>query len=143
MQSSRQYRIMSGITALATGLILLLLVGCRTTKEYQYRDVYIHTTDTLHITKIDTLREQIIDTVVIDNDTIIYRSRVVYRDKIKYVDVYQKTDSIQNINNENKQIVEQYKTPKIMKILAGIGVAALIVLMIFVAFKIVKLIKND
>ena len=134
---------MSGITALATGLILLLLVGCRTTKEYQYRDVYIHTTDTLHITKIDTLREQIIDTVVIDNDTIIYRSRVVYRDKIKYVDVYQKTDSIQNINNENKQIVEQYKTPRIMKILAGIGVAALIVLMIYVAFKIVKFIKND
>lgn len=143
MQSSRQYRIMSGITALATGLILLLLVGCRTTKEYQYRDVYIHTTDTLHITKIDTLREQIIDTVVIDNDTIIYRSRVVYRDKIKYVDVYQKTDSIQNINNENKQIVEQYKTPRIMKILAGIGVAALIVLMVYVAFRIVKLIKKD
>lgn len=134
---------MSGITALATGLILLLLVGCRTTKEYQYRDVYIHTTDTLHITKIDTLREQIIDTVVIDNDTIIYRSRVVYRDKIKYVDVYQKTDSIQNINNENKQIVEQYKTPRIMKILAGIGVAALIVLMVYVAFRIVKLIKKD
>lgn len=134
---------MSGITALATGLILLLLVGCRTTKEYQYRDVYIHTTDTLHITKIDTLREQIIDTVVIDNDTIIYRSRVVYRDKIKYVDVYQKTDSIQNINNENKQIVEQYKTPRIMKILAGIGVAALIVLMVYVAFRIVKLIKKN
>lgn len=134
---------MSGITALATGLILLLLVGCRTTKEYQYRDVYIHTTDTLHITKIDTLREQIIDTVVIDNDTIIYRSRVVYRDKIKYVDVYQKTDSIQNINNENKQIVEQYKTPRIMKILAGIGVAVLIVLMVYVAFRIIKLIKKD
>lgn len=133
---------MSGIKALATGLILLLLVGCRTTKEYQYRDVYIHTTDTLHITKIDTLREQIIDTVVINNDTIIYHSRAVYRDKIKYVDVFQKTDSIQNINNENKQVVEQYKTPKIMKILAGIGVAALIVLMIYVAFKIIKLIKN-
>lgn len=143
MQSSRQHRTMSSITAFATGLILLLLVGCRTTKEYQYRDVYIHTIDTLHITKIDTLREQIIDTVVINNDTIIYRSRVVYRDKIKYVDVYQKTDSIQNINNENKQIVEQYKTPKIMKILAGIGVAALIVLMVYVMFRIVKLIKND
>lgn len=142
MQSGRQYRIMSGITAFATGLILLLLVGCRTTKEYQYRDVYIHTTDTLHITKIDTLREQIIDTLVINNDTIIYRSRAVYRDKIKYIDVYQKTDSIQNINNDNKQIVERYKTPKIMKILAGIGVAALIVLMIYVAFKIVKLIKK-
>lgn len=134
---------MPGITALATGLILLLLVGCRTTKEHQYRDVYIYTTDTLHVTKIDTLREQIIDTIVINNDTIIYRSRAVYRDKIKYVDVYQKTDSIQNINNENKQIVEHYKTPRIMKILAGIGVAALIVLMIYVAFKIVKFIKND
>ena len=142
MQGSRKYQPLSGIAAFATGLILLLLVGCRTTKEYQYRDVYIHTTDTLHIIKIDTLREQIIDTVVINNDTITYRSRAVYRDKIKYVDVYQKTDSIQNINNENKQIVEQYKTPRIMKILAGIGVAALIVLMIYVAFRIVKLIKK-
>lgn len=134
---------MPGAKAFATGLILLLLVGCRTTKEYQYKDTYIRVTDTLYTTKIDTLREQIIDTVVINNDTIIYRSRAVYRDIIKYVDVYQKTDSIQNINNENKQIVEKYKTPKIMKILAGIGVAALIVLMIYVAFKIVKLIKND
>lgn len=142
MQSSRKYQPMPGITAFATGLILLLLVGCRTTKEYQYRDVYIHTTDTLHITKIDTLREQIVDTIVINNDTIIYRSRAVYRDKIKYVDVFQKTDSTQNINNDNKQIVEQYKTLKIMKILAGIGIAALIVLMIYVAFKIIKLIKN-
>lgn len=142
MQSSRKYQPVSGITALATGLILLLLVSCKTTKEYQYRDVYIHTTDTLHITKIDTLREQIVDTIVIDNDTIIYRSRAVYRDKIKYVDVFQKTDSIQNINNENKQIVEQYKTPKIMKILAEIGVAALIMLIIYVVFRIVKLIKK-
>lgn len=134
---------MPGAKAFATGLILLLLVGCRTTKEYQYKDTYIRVTDTLYTTKIDTLREQIIDTVVINNDTIIYRSRAVYRDKIKYVDVYQKTDSIQNINNENKQIVEQYKIPKIMKILAGIGVAALILLMIFVAFKIIKLKKNN
>lgn len=134
---------MSGITALATGLILLLLVGCRTTKEYQYRDTYIHVTDTLYTTKIDTLREQIIDTIVINNDTIKYRSRAVYRDKIMYVDVYQKTDSKQNVNKENKQIVEQYKTPRIMKILAGIGVAALIVLMVYVAFRIVKLIKKD
>lgn len=142
MQSGRQYRIMPGAKAFATGLILLLLVGCRTTKEYQYKDTYIRVTDTLYTTKIDTLREQIIDTVVINNDTIIYRSRAVYRDKIKYVDVYQKTDSIQNINNENKQIVKHYKTPRIMKILAGIGVAALIVLMIYVSFRIVKLIKK-
>ena len=119
-----------------------MLSGCKTTKEYLYKDSYVHVTDTLCLSRIDTLREIVLDTVVINNDTVIYRSRNVYRDKIKYVDIYHKTDSINHINNENKQIVEQYKTPKFMKILAGIGVAALIVLMIFVAFKIVKLIKN-
>lgn len=142
MQSSREYRLLSCIAALTAGLILLLS-GCKTTKEYLYKDSYIHVTDTLYLSTTDTLREIVLDTVVINNDTVIYRSRNVYRDKIKYVDIYHKTDSINQINNENKQIVEQYKTPKIMKILAGIGVAALIVLMIFVAFKIVKLIKND
>ena len=141
MQSSREYRLLSCVAALAAGLILLLS-GCKTTKEYLYKDSYIHVTDTLYLNTIDTLREVVLDTVVINNDTVIYRSRNVYRDKIKYVDFYHKTDSINHINKENKQIVEQYKTPKIMKILAGIGVAALIVLMIFVAFKIVKLIKN-
>lgn len=141
MQSSREYRLLSCIAALTAGLILLLS-GCKTTKEYLYKDSYIHVTDTLYLNTTDTLREIVLDTVVINNDTVIYRSRNVYRDKIKYVDIYHKTDSINHINNENKQIVEQYKTPKIMKILAGIGVAALIVLMIFVAFKIVKLIKN-
>lgn len=142
MQSSREYRLLSCIAALTAGLILLLS-GCKTTKEYLYKDSYIHVTDTLYLSTTDTLREIVLDTVVINNDTVIYRSRNVYRDKIKYVDIYHKTDSINQINNENKQIVEQYKTQKIMKILAGIGVAALIVLMIFVAFKIVKLIKND
>ena len=142
MQSSREYRLLSCIAALTAGLILLLS-GCKTTKEYLYKDSYIHVTDTLYLSTTDTLREIVLDTVVINNDTVIYRSRNVYRDKIKYVDIYHKTDSINQINNENKQIVEQYKTTKIMKILAGIGVAALIVLMIFVAFKIVKLIKND
>lgn len=141
MQSSREYRLLSCVAALTAGLILLLS-GCKTTKEYLYKDSYIHVTDTLYLSTTDTLREIVLDTVVINNDTVIYRSRNVYRDKIKYVDIYHKTDSINHINNENKQIVEQYKTPKIMKILAGIGVAALIVLMIFVAFKIVKLIKN-
>lgn len=141
MQSSREYRMLSCIAALTAGLILLLS-GCKTTKEYLYKDSYIHVTDTLYLSTTDTLREIVLDTVVINNDTVIYRSRNIYRDKIKYVDIYHKTDSINHINNENKQIVEQYKTPKIMKILAGIGVAALIVLMIFVAFKIVKLIKN-
>lgn len=141
MQSSREYRLLSCLAALTAGLILLLS-GCKTTKEYLYKDSYIHVTDTLYLSTTDTLREIVLDTVVINNDTVIYRSRNVYRDKIKYVDIYHKTDSINHINNENKQIVEQYKTPKIMKILAGIGVAALIVLMIFVAFKIVKLIKN-
>ena len=141
MQSSREYRLLSCIAALTAGLILLLS-GCKTTKEYLYKDSYVHVTDTLYLNTTDTLREIVLDTVVINNDTVIYRSRNVYRDKIKYVDIYHKTDSINQINNENKQIVEQYKTPKIMKILAGIGVAALIVLMIFVAFKIVKLIKN-
>ena len=141
MQSSREYRLLSCIAALAAGLILLLS-GCKTTKEYLYKDSHIHVTDTLYLNTTDTLREIVLDTVVINNDTVIYRSRNVYRDKIKYVDIYHKTDSINYTNNENKQIVEQYKTPKIMKILAGIGVAALIVLMIFVAFKIVKLIKN-
>lgn len=141
MQSSREYRLLSCVAALTAGLILLLS-GCKTTKEYLYKDTYIHITDTLYTSTTDTLREIILDTVVINNDTVIYRSRNIYRDKIKYVDIYHKTDSINLINNENKQIVEQYKTPKIMKILAGIGVAALIVLMIFVAFKIVKLIKN-
>ena len=141
MQSSREYRMLSCVAALTAGLILLLS-GCKTTKEYLYKDSYIHVTDTLYLSTTDTLREIVLDTVVINNDTVIYRSRNVYRDKIKYVDIYHKTDSINHINNENKQIVEQYKTPKIMKILAGIGVAALIVLMIFVAFKIVKLIKN-
>lgn len=141
MQSSREYRMLSCIAALTAGLILLLS-GCKTTKEYLYKDSYIHVTDTLYLSTTDTLREIVLDTVVINNDTVIYRSRNVYRDKIKYVDIYHKTDSINQINNENKQIVEQYKIPKIMKILAGIGVAALIVLMIFVAFKIVKLIKN-
>ena len=132
---------LSCVAALTAGLILLLS-GCKTTKEYLYKDSYIHVTDTLYLSTTDTLREIVLDTVVINNDTVIYRSRNIYRDKIKYVDIYHKTDSINQINNENKQIVEQYKTPKIMKILAGIGVAALIVLMIFVAFKIVKLIKN-
>lgn len=141
MQSSREYRLLSCVTALTAGLILLLS-GCKTTKEYLYKDSYIHVTDTLYLSTTDTLREIVLDTVVINNDTVIYRSRNVYRDKIKYVDIYHKTDSINHINNETKQIVEQYKTPKIMKILAGIGVAALIVLMIFVAFKIVKLVKN-
>lgn len=141
MQSSREYRMLSCIAALTAGLILLLS-GCKTTKEYLYKDSYIHVTDTLYLSTTDTLREIVLDTVVINNDTVIYRSRNIYRDKIKYVDIYHKTDSINHINNENKQIVEQYKTPKIMKILAGIGVAALIVLMIFVAFKIVKLIRN-
>lgn len=141
MQSSREYRLLSCVAALTAGLILLLS-GCKTTKEYLYKDSYIHVTDTLYLSTTDTLREIVLDTVVINNDTVIYRSRNVYRDKIKYVDIYHKTDSINHINNENKQIVEQYKTPKIMKILAGIGVAALIVLMIFVAFKIVKLIRN-
>ena len=141
MQSSREYRLLSCIAALTAGLILLLS-GCKTTKDYLYKDSYIHVTDTLYLSTTDTLREIVLDTVVINNDTVIYRSRNIYRDKIKYVDIYHKTDSINQINNENKQIVEQYKTPKIMKILAGIGVAALIVLMIFVAFKIVKLIKN-
>ena len=141
MQSSREYRLLSCIAALTAGLILLLS-GCKTTKEYLYKDSYVHVTDTLYLNTTDTLREIVLDTVVINNDTVIYRSRNVYRDKIKYVDIYHKTDSINQINNENKQIVEQYKTPKIMKILAGIGVAALIILMIFVAFKIVKLIKN-
>ena len=141
MQSSREYRLLSCIAALTAGLILLLS-GCKTTKDYLYKDSYIHVTDTLYLSTTDTLREIVLDTVVINNDTVIYRSRNVYRDKIKYVDIYHKTDSINQINNENKQIVEQYKTPKIMKILAGIGVAALIVLMIFVAFKIIKLIKN-
>lgn len=141
MQSSREYRLLSCIAALTAGLILLLS-GCKTTKEYLYKDSYIHVTDTLYLSTTDTLREIVLDTVVINNDTVIYRSRNVYRDKIKYVNIYHKTDSINHINNENKQIVEQYKTPKIMKILAGIGVAALIVLMIFVAFKIVKLVKN-
>ena len=141
MQSSREYRLLSCIAAFTAGLILLLS-GCKTTKEYLYKDSYIHITDTLYLSTTDTLREIVLDTVVINNDTVIYRSRNVYRDKIKYVDIYHKTDSINHINNENKQIVEQYKTPKIMKILAGIGVAVLIVLMIFVAFKIVKLIKN-
>lgn len=141
MQSSREYRLLSCVAALTAGLILLLS-GCKTTKEYLYKDSYIHVTDTLYLSTTDTLREIVLDTVIINNDTVIYRSRNVYRDKIKYVDIYHKTDSINHINNENKQIVEQYKTPKIMKILAGIGVAALIVLMIFVAFKIVKLIKN-
>ena len=141
MQSSREYRLLSCIAALTAGLILLLS-GCKTTKEYLYKDTYIHVTDTLYLSTTDTLREIVLDTVIINNDTVIYRSRNVYRDKIKYVDIYHKTDSINHINNENKQIVQQYKTPKIMKILAGIGVAALIVLMIFVAFKIVKLIKN-
>ena len=141
MQSSREYRMLSCVAALTAGLILLLS-GCKTTKEYLYKDSYIHVTDTLYLSTTDTLREIVLDTVVINNDTVIYRSRNIYRDKIKYVDIYHKTDSINQINNENKQIVEQYKTPKIMKILAGIGVAALIVLMIFVAFKIVKLIKN-
>lgn len=141
MQSSREYRMLSCVAALTAGLILLLS-GCKTTKEYLYKDSYIHVTDTLYLSTTDTLREIVLDTVIINNDTVIYRSRNVYRDKIKYVDIYHKTDSINHINNENKQIVEQYKTPKIMKILAGIGVAALIVLMIFVAFKIVKLIKN-
>lgn len=141
MQSSREYRMLSCVAALTAGLILLLS-GCKTTKEYLYKDSYIHVTDTLYLSTTDTLREIVLDTVVINNDTVIYRSRNVYRDKIKYVDIYHKTDSINHINNETKQIVEQYKTPKIMKILAGIGVAALIVLMIFVAFKIVKLIKN-
>lgn len=141
MQSSREYRLLSCIAALTAGLILLLS-GCKTTKEYLYKDSYIHVTDTLYLSTTDTLREIVLDTVVINNDTVIYRSRNIYRDKIKYVDIYHKTDSINHINNENKQIVQQYKTPKIMKILAGIGVAALIVLMIFVAFKIVKLIKN-
>lgn len=141
MQSSREYRMLSCVAALTAGLILLLS-GCKTTKEYLYKDTYIHVTDTLFLSTTDTLREIVLDTVVINNDTVIYRSRNIYRDKIKYVDIYHKTDSINHINNENKQIVEQYKTPKIMKILAGIGVAALIVLMIFVAFKIVKLIKN-
>lgn len=141
MQSSREYRLLSCVAALTAGLILLLS-GCKTTKEYLYKDSYIHVTDTLYLSTTDTLREIVLDTVVINNDTVIYRSRNVYRDKIKYVDIYHKTDSINHINNENKQIVEQYKTPKIMKILAGIGVAALVVLMIFVAFKIVKLIKN-
>lgn len=131
---------LSCVAALTAGLILLS--GCKTTKEYLYKDSYIHVTDTLYLSTTDTLREIVLDTVVVNNDTVIYRSRNVYRDKIKYVDIYHKTDSINHINNENKQIVEQYKTPKIMKILAGIGVAALIVLMIFVAFKIVKLIKN-
>lgn len=132
---------MSCVAALTAGLIILLS-GCKTTKEYLYKDSYIHVTDTLYLNTTDTLREIVLDTVVINNDTVIYRSRNIYRDKIKYVDIYHKTDSINHINNENKQIVEQYKTPKIMKILAGIGVAALIVLMIFVAFKIVKLVKN-
>lgn len=141
MQSSREYRLLSCVAALTAGLILLLS-GCKTTKEYLYKDSYIHVTDTLYLSTTDTLREIVLDTVVINNDTVIYRSRNVFRDKIKYVDIYHKTDSINHINNENKQIVEQYKTPKIMKILAGIGVAALIVLMIFVAFKIVKLFKN-
>lgn len=141
MQSSRAYRMLSCIAALTAGLILLLS-GCKTTKEYLYKDSYIHVTDTLYLSTIDTLREIVLDTVVINNDTVIYRSRNIYRDKIKYVDIYHKTDSINHINNENKQIVQPYKTPKFMKILAGIGVAALIVLMIFVAFKIVKLIKN-
>lgn len=141
MQSSREYRMLSCVAALTAGLILLLS-GCKTTKEYLYKDSYIHVTDTLYLSTTDTLREIVLDTVVINNDTVIYRSRNVYRDKIKYVDIYHKTDSINHINNETKQIVEQYKTPKIMKILAGIGVAALIVLMIFVAFKIVKLIRN-
>lgn len=141
MQSSREYRLLSCVAALTAGLILLLS-GCKTTKDYLYKDTYIHVTDTLYLSTTDTLREIVLDTVIINNDTVIYRSRNVYRDKIKYVDIYHKTDSINHINNENKQIVEQYKTPKIMKILAGIGVAALIVLMIFVAFKIVKLIKN-
>lgn len=141
MQSSREYRLLSCVAALTAGLILLLS-GCKTTKEYLYKDSYIHVTDTLYLSTTDTLREIVLDTVIINNDTVIYRSRNVYRDKIKYVDIYHKTDSINHINNENKQIVEQYKTPKIMKILAGIGVAALIVLMIFVAFKIVKLIKK-
>ena len=141
MQSSREYRLLSCVAALTAGLILLLS-GCKTTKEYLYKDSYIHVTDTLYLSTTDTLREIVLDTVIINNDTVIYRSRNVYRDKIKYVDIYHKTDSINHINNENKQIVEQYKTPKIMKILAGIGVAALIVLMIFVAFKIVKLVKN-
>ena len=141
MQSSREYRLLSCIAALTAGLILLLS-GCKTIKEYQYQDKYIHVTDTLYLNTTDTLREIVLDTVVINNDTVIYRSRNVYRDKIKYVDIYHKTDSINHINSDNKQTIEQYKTPKIMKILAGIGVAALIVLMIFVAFKIVKLIKN-
>lgn len=141
MQSSREYRLLSCVAALTAGLILLLS-GCKTTKEYLYKDSYIHVTDTLYLNTTDTLREIVLDTVVINNDTVIYRSRNVYRDKIKYVDIYHKTDSINHINNENKQIVEQYKTPKFMKILAGIGVAALIVLMIFITLKIVKLIKN-
>lgn len=141
MQSSREYRMLSCVAALTAGLILLLS-GCKTTKEYLYKDSYIHVTDTLYLSTTDTLREIVLDTVIINNDTVIYRSRNVYRDKIKHVDIYHKTDSINHINNENKQIVEQYKTPKIMKILAGIGVAVLIVLMIFVAFKIVKLVKN-
>lgn len=141
MQSSREYRMLSCVAALTAGLILLLS-GCKTTKEYLYKDTYIHVTDTLFLSTTDTLREIVLDTVVINNDTVIYRSRNIYRDKIKYVDIYHKTDSINHINNENKQIVEQYKTPKIMKILAGIGVAALIVLMIFIAFKIIKLVKN-
>lgn len=140
MQSSREYRMLSCIAALTAGLILLS--GCKTTKEYLYKDSYIHVTDTLYLSTTDTLREIVLDTVVINNDTVIYRSRNIYRDKIKYVDIYHKTDSINHTNNENKQIVQQYKTPKFMKILAGIGVAALIVLMIFVALKIVKLIKN-
>ena len=85
MQSSREYRLLSCVAAFAAGLILLLS-GCKTTKEYLYKDSYIHVTDTLYLNTIDTLREIVLDTVAINNDTVIYRRRNVYRDKIKYED---------------------------------------------------------
>lgn len=110
-------------------ILCLMLVGCRTTKQVEYRDRYIDH----YITQVkhDTLREHTTDSVYLEvmqkGDTIYktkYKEVVRWRDRIVEV---MDTCYMDSIQIEYVESVKEIKyIPKIYKISMGISILLLI-----------------
>ena len=110
-------------------ILCLMLVGCRTTKQVEYRDRYIDR----YITQVqhDTLREHITDSVyfeVLQKGDTIYQTK--YKEVVRWKErIVERHDTCfrDSIVTEYKENVKEIKyIPKIYHISMGISILLLI-----------------
>lgn len=118
-------------------VLCLLLVGCKTRKQVEYRDHYIdyYITQVMH----DTLREHTTDSVYLEvmqkGDTV-YRTK--YKEVVKWRDrVVERTDTCyrDSIVTEYKEMVKEVKyVPKVYHVSMCISILVLILAMLKIAW---------